>query len=50
VKAHEVRVSRPEIVMMGLVAGALGGTSFRVEPGSDHEILADWSLARPIAV
>jgi translation initiation factor IF-1 len=50
VKGHDVRVSRPEIVMMGMVAEPFKGISSRVELDSGHEILADWSLARPIAV
>jgi len=50
VKGHDVRVSRPEIEMMGMVAEPLKGTSFRVELDSGHEMLADWSPARPIAV
>jgi translation initiation factor IF-1 len=50
VKGHDVRVSRPEIEMMGMVAEPLKGTSFRVELDSGHEMLADWSPARPITV
>jgi translation initiation factor IF-1 len=43
-------VSRQEIETMGMVAEPLEATSLKVELDSSHEILAAWSLARPVAV